>query len=182
MLRVTLAERAVSRVFVHAGVVGWKGKAIIIPAFSYRGKTTLVAELVKNGAVYFSDEYAVLDENGRVHPFPGDLSIKKSNSYERETEISVSNLGGQIATEPCEIGGVLITEYKADAEWRPEILSIGQGIIEMVAHTIPIRFNTEFSLKVLKAALSRAIIAKGARGEAKEFAPMLLSFFESSMN
>ncbi|MEP7147984.1 MAG: hypothetical protein ABI857_03805, partial [Acidobacteriota bacterium] len=74
MLRIVVAEHARDCVFIHAGVVGWKGKAIVIPANSFQGKTTLVAELVKNGAEYYSDEYAILDEKGLVHPFPRDLS------------------------------------------------------------------------------------------------------------
>jgi hypothetical protein len=34
---------------------------------SYSGKTTLVSELIRAGATYYSDEYAVIDERGRVH-------------------------------------------------------------------------------------------------------------------
>ena len=66
LLRVAVGEYAVDRVFLHAGVVGWRGKAIIIPADSFKGKSTLVAELVRNGATYFSDEFAVVDANGLV--------------------------------------------------------------------------------------------------------------------
>src|SRR6266550_220612 len=55
-----VAEMARHRVFVHAGVVGWKGKAIVIPGRSFSGKSTMVSELVKAGATYYSDEYAVL--------------------------------------------------------------------------------------------------------------------------
>ena len=57
------------RVFVHAGVVGWKNRAILIPGKSFAGKTSLVAELVKAGATYYSDEFAVLDFQGLVHPY-----------------------------------------------------------------------------------------------------------------
>ena len=55
-IRITIAEFAVGKVFLHAGVVGWKGRAIVIPARSFSGKTALVAELVKKGALYYSDE------------------------------------------------------------------------------------------------------------------------------
>ena len=48
-LRIFVAEWAKHRVFVHAGVVGWKGKAIVIPGRSFSGKSTLVAELVRAG-------------------------------------------------------------------------------------------------------------------------------------
>src|SRR4051794_33193161 len=38
-----VAVAARKRVFVHAGVVGWKGRAVLIPGRSFCGKTTLVA-------------------------------------------------------------------------------------------------------------------------------------------
>ena len=41
-LRLFVAELATHRVFVHAGVVGWKGQAIVLPGRSYSGKSTLV--------------------------------------------------------------------------------------------------------------------------------------------
>ncbi len=63
-IRMTIGEFAPHHIFIHAGVVGWKGEALIFPAKSYSGKTTLVAELIKYGAEYYSDEYAVIDEKG----------------------------------------------------------------------------------------------------------------------
>ena len=66
---VHVANYAPDRVFVHAGVVAWRGRALVLPGTSFAGKTTLVAELVRAGAIYYSDEYAVLDEQGRVHPY-----------------------------------------------------------------------------------------------------------------
>src|SRR5947207_12547351 len=67
--RMFVAEHARRRVFVHAAAVGWKGKAILIPGESMSGKTNLAAEFVRAGATYYSDEYAVLDDHGRVHPY-----------------------------------------------------------------------------------------------------------------
>lgn len=43
-LHLYVAERARRRFFVHAGVVGWRGRAIVIPGRSFSGKTSLVAE------------------------------------------------------------------------------------------------------------------------------------------
>src|SRR5689334_7761784 len=36
-IRLTIAEFAESRVFIHAGVVEWKGEAIVLPARSFQG-------------------------------------------------------------------------------------------------------------------------------------------------
>ena len=63
-------------VAVHAGVVADGDRAIVMPGMSFSGKTTLVRALVEAGAVYYSDEYAMLDEAGRVHPYARQLSFR----------------------------------------------------------------------------------------------------------
>jgi hypothetical protein len=68
-LRAAMAQLSRRKLFVHAGVVAWKDRAILLPGRTLAGKTHLVGELVKAGATYFSDEYAVLDDDGCVHPF-----------------------------------------------------------------------------------------------------------------
>jgi len=178
-IRVTIAEYAVGRVFLHAGVVGWKGKAIIIPGKSFQGKTTLVKELTKLGAEYYSDEYAVLDEEGFVHPFPKALSVRKVTGDFRQTDYPVEYFGGVKGFDPLPVGLVLITEYEKGARWKPSIMSDGAGVMEMLSHTIPIRYNPKFSLKVLNKAANHAIIVKTKRGDAGKFALKLLRFLEN---
>ena len=92
-LRLFVAELARHRVFVHAGAVGWKGSAIVVPGRSFSGKSTLIAELVRAGATYYSDEYAVFDARGRVHPFLRPLQIRKEGES-KQTKVEVSQLGG----------------------------------------------------------------------------------------
>ena len=75
-LQLYVAEHAPRRVFVHAGVVGWRGKAVVIPGRTMTGKSTLVKALVEAGATYYSDEYAVLDKRGRVHPYARPLAMR----------------------------------------------------------------------------------------------------------
>ena len=181
IIRLTVAEFAESRVFVHAGVVGWNGNAIVLPARSFQGKTTLVAELVRNGAAYYSDEYAIFDEKGFVHSFPRHLAVRGIEEEYVQTDVSVDSIGGAVGDEPIPVGMVLITEFDPAAVWQPVVLSAGQGVMEMIPHTIPIRFNPDFSLKVLKRIANRAIIAKSPRNDAKEFSKILLNFFDNTL-
>ena len=178
-LRLTVAEFASEKVFLHAGVVGWQGKTIIIPGASYSGKTTLVAELIKRGADYFSDEYAVLDENGETHPFPKTLSVRGIIDKYKQVEFPAETFNAKIATHPVPVGMILLLQYEKGATWNPQILSPGNGILEILSHTVPIRFNPKFSLQVLNNITNRAIIAKSKRGEAKEVVNLLLKFFEA---
>jgi hypothetical protein len=182
ILRITVAEHAVGKVFVHAGVVGWRDRAIVMPANSFRGKTTLVNELIKKGADYYSDEYAILDESGLVHAFPRDLSVRYFDGESREKRVRPDSIGATVGSKPIKIGMVLLTEFVENGSWEPQQLTVGKGIIEMIPHTIPRRFNPEFSLKVLNTAVSDAIILKSVRGDAPEFATEILSFFDKFIN
>ncbi len=178
-LRITIAEYAVSRVFIHAGVVAWKGSAIIIPGKSYSGKTTLVAEFIKRGAVYYSDEYAVIDERGNVHPFPKMLSMRGIIDNFTQVDFAPEDLGGKIGFNPLPVKFVLITRFAENAVWTPSKLTTGEGMMEILPHTIPIRFNPAFTLKVLNTMASHALIIKGKRGEAKNFVPLFLNHLET---
>ncbi len=180
-VRITVAEFAVGKVFLHAGVVAIGGKAIVLPGQSFQGKTTLVAELVKSGAVYYSDEYAVLDEKGYVHPFPKMLSMRGIIDDYTQLDIPVEEFGGVAGTKPVPVALVLITEYKRNAKWKPQELSSGQGIMEILPHTLPIRNKPEFTLNVLNNVAERAIITKTKRAEADKTARLLMSLFEEKL-
>lgn len=178
-IRLTVAEFAKDKVFLHASAVGWRGKAIIIPASSFAGKTTLVAELIKSGAAYYSDEYAILDEDGFVHPYTKKLSMRGIIDDYKQMDVAAESLGAVVGREPLPVGLVLICRFDKSVdnrkEFRAEILSSGQGIIELLAHSISIRNNPAFVLKVLNKVSSRAIIAKTRRGEAELFAARLIA-------
>lgn len=178
-LRLEIAEFAMDRIFVHAGVVGWKGHAIIIPGTSFSGKSTLTAELVKAGAEYYSDEYAVLGADGAVSPFPRHISMRYFGAT-REKDVPVEDLGGKQGTVAIPAGMVLFTEFSRSAKWEPEVLTAGKGIMELIPNTLSMRRDPAFSLKVLDLVAQRAIIVKSPRGDAKKFAKLLLDFFEKN--
>ncbi len=172
-IRRYVAGAARRRTFVHAGVVGWRGKAIVIPGLSMSGKTTLVAELVRAGATYYSDEYAVLDKNGLVHPYPKALSLRENGAY-KQTHYSIEEFGGKKGSKPLPLGLLVLSPYKRAAKWRPSKLSAGRGIIEMLAHTISANTQPEAALDTLQKVVANATILKGVRGEAKEIANSIL--------
>ncbi len=172
-LRHFVAEYAKNRIFVHAGVVGWKGKAIVIPGQTFTGKSSLVAELVRAGASYYSDEYAVLDSRGRVHPYLKPLSLRKEAAAE-QTDISAETLGGKNGDKPLPVGLVVVCQYERGARWKPQTLSAGQGVLELLANTVPARRRPDQALATFKGVVARARILKGARGEAMEAAKRIL--------
>lgn len=179
LLRLEVAEFAVERVFIHSGVVEQNGLALLLPGISGSGKSTLTAELVRQGAVYYSDEYAVIDGDGLVWPFPRNLSLDVDGP-DGEQKVSAASLGGRSGTLPIQVGMVLFTRFEKPGEWEPEYLSPGAGIMELIPNTLTLRKNPAFALKVLDLAAQRAIILKSPRGEAKSFAQFLLNFFDKN--
>ena len=180
-LRYTVSEFAVKKVFVHAGVVEWLGKAIVFPAKSLGGKSTLTTALLQKGATYYSDDMAVFDEEGLVSPFPKMISLRTEENRLVQKDFSPEEYAEKIGEKSIPPGLILFTEYEPEALWNPENLTAGQGIMEMLPHTVPIRFNPQFTLKVLNKVFNRAIIVKSKRGEAKDFAEILLRYFEENL-
>lgn len=169
-----VAEWARRRVFVHAGVVAWKGQAIVLPGRSYSGKTTLVAALVRAGATYYSDEHAVLDTKGRVHPYAKPLSLREDVGG-GPRRCAAEDLGGLVGSKPVRVGMVTMCEYRDGARWRPRLLSPGRAVLALLAHTVPARRRPNDALAVLKRVVAEARVFSGVRGEAEEMADSVLS-------
>lgn len=172
-LQLTVAEAARGRVFVHAGVVGWGGKAVLIPGRSFSGKTTLTAELVKAGATYYSDEFAVLDREGRVHPYAKPLAVRDDSTH-RQRKVRVEELGGSAASKPLPVRLVVVSEFRAGARFRPRALSMGQGSLALLANTVPARRKPLEVLETLEKVVRGAVVLRGARGDAAAAARKIL--------
>ncbi|MET0648730.1 MAG: hypothetical protein ABW208_19125 [Pyrinomonadaceae bacterium] len=173
-LQIYVAERAPRRVFVHAGVVGWRGRAILIPGRSLSGKTTLVAELVRAGAEYYSDEYAVLDAEGRVHPYARPLAVREGEGM-AQTRRGVEEFGGRAGSKALPVGLVVVSRYERGRRWRPRRLSPGEGVLEMFANTVSARRAPARALAALSEVAARTVILAGARGEASHAAESILN-------
>lgn len=180
-IRLTVAEFAAERVFIHAGVVSWKDRAVILPGKSFWGKTSLTKSLVERGALYYSDEYAILDREGILYPFPKMLSVRDEKNDQMQTDVPVERFGGRAGTEKIPVGMVLICEYSKKARWNPKILSAAQGVLEIIRHTVPIRQNPKFTLDVLNRVAASAVIAKSKRPDAEKSADTILKFIDDNL-
>jgi hypothetical protein len=167
-----VALEAPDYIFVHAGVVADGERAIVMPGGSFSGKSTLVRALVEAGGVYYSDEFAVIDGGGRVHPFPRPLSYRAP--FEAAVEYQAEDLGGTAGDQPIEVGLVIATHYHSGAEWDPRELSPGAGALKLLENTIPAQERPEQSMRFVSRAVANAATLEGERGEAEELAELLL--------
>jgi hypothetical protein len=163
-LSLYLAEFAPSLVFIHAGVVGWNGKAVILPGRSGVGKSSLVAALLRAGARYYSDEFAVVDRLGRVHPYPRPLHLRNDGTTTDSPQQAIPP--NRVGKMPLRVGLVLITQHQKGAAWRARPISRGEGLLALLANTVSAQRDPQRALRTLRTIVSGARILKGLRGEA----------------
>lgn len=172
-VRTHVAVNAPDLIFVHAGVVGHRGRAIVIPGPSGAGKTTLTAALVRAGAAYYSDEFAVLDADGRVHPYAKPLSIR-GDAGDFQTDRPVHAFGGKPGEAALAVGLVVITNYEPGARWRPRRLTSGEAVLAMLSHALPARARPDQTIAAITRAASGAVTIESHRGESDDLAAQLL--------
>ncbi len=169
-----VARETKQRVFLHAGVVGWRGQGILIPGKNFSGKTNLVMALLRAGATYYSDEFAVLNLQGRVHPYPTPLHVREAG-LPQPTVCPVERLGAKAGKGHLPIGLVVVSEYRRGAKWQPRPLSNGQAVLALLANVMSIRHAPEVTMPLLRQVVSAATLLKGVRGEADETADSILN-------
>jgi hypothetical protein len=172
-----VVERQRDVAMVHGGVVAHGGRAILLPGPTLAGKSTLVAELVQHGAPYLSDEYALIDADGVVHPYPRPLLLRDGAGGARPR--LATDLGGTVARAPMPAGLILGLSYAADAALILEPLSQADGVLLLLRNTPQILADQPWILGPLERAVRGAACYAGRRGEAREAAGAILDLAAS---
>lgn len=174
-VRLHVAAEAPAHVFIHAGVVEVDGGAILLPGRTMTGKSTLVAALLRAGARYLSDEYAVLDDAGRVLGYPRPLRLRDGGAGPGRP-VAASALGAALAGDgPWPASLVLATARVAGARFEATPLSAGEASLALLDNAVAARTA---QARVLRAIRGAAVSARGyrvTRGEADEAARAILT-------
>jgi hypothetical protein len=168
-LALHVAAQARELLFVHAGVVGWRGRAILLPGRTHAGKSTLVAALVRAGATYYSDEYALVGADGRVLPYPRALSLRRARGAVR---VDPRRLG-RVGRAPLPVGLVVLCRYGKRTALAP--LSPGRAVLALLKQTVAARAQAATAMERLARIATSAPVVAGTRGEARPFARALLA-------
>jgi hypothetical protein len=160
-------------VFVHAGVVAYRGRAIVLPGQSFAGKSTLVQALVRAGADYYSDEYAMLDDTGRVAHYREPLSLRGPDGHEP------LELGADLERPRIPVALVAFVRYRAGSKWIARRMTTGEAVVAAMQHSVPARERPADTLAILRLAFEPAQLLRGDRGDAEEAARALLAVLTS---
>jgi hypothetical protein len=174
-VRMHAAFTAPAHVFIHAGAVALGSSAIIVPGESFSGKTTLVAALLRVGATYYSDEYAVIDTGGMLHPFPKPLAMRTLGGGPEQKPQAAADLGAETGTAGVPLALVVLTQFRPGAHWQPSCLTPAEAILKLFEHSYQGRDRPEMTLRTLRRALAGAVALTGERGEADETAQLLVT-------
>ena len=167
-----VAVAARTRLFVHAGVVGWNGGAIVLPGRTHAGKSSLVAALVRAGATYYSDEYAVLDDDGFAHPFARALGIRDDLGRTRRVDPRTI---GAVGDAPLPVTRVIATRHVTGSQWRAAPMSPGETVFALLDNTLAARTRPADALRILATVARHASGICGERGDAAAAAEEILT-------
>jgi len=152
----SVASRLHSYFLIHAAVVARDDRAVILPAWSGTGKSTLCAALVQRGWRFLSDEFCLLHlTDGSIHPLPRPIPLKNESipafrgfapdavmgptffqtrkgdiAHIRPPTESIS-----AADQPAMPAWVVLPRYKADSVSRLEDIAPDRALLLMAANS-----------------------------------------------
>lgn len=171
VLEVLLVERLPDLVAVHAGAIALDRQAILLPGRPQTGKTRLIMAWLREGARYLSDEFALLDDQGRVHPYPRLLAMREGSQIRR---VPPESLGSAAVDTSCAVSSVAVLTYdEQTADLDAAHLSSSDIWLRLMEHCISVHARPEPSFATLTTVAAAARGVEGRRGEATEALPKL---------
>ncbi len=171
-----VAQRSPRLAFIHAGVVGWRGVAIVFPGRDAATSTDLVVELVRRGAIYYSDTFAALDETGRVHPYRG-LPEVAGDVHPRDLRLILEDA----PAEPLPLGLVVAGAYQPGSAWRPTIVRGAHSTLPLLDSMVVPRDASARLLSIATRVAPGVITLRGPRPEPSEAAAHLLDLVDEAL-
>lgn len=159
-LAVFAAHRLSRLVAVHAAVIDWHGRALVVPALSGGGKSTLSQAAHAAGATVLSDEYTLIDPGtGLVTGWNRPVRILRADG-------GVDRLDIAVRSEPIPVGCVAFVTYRPAGASSWNEISRGAAAGRLLAHTICATTRPHDSLNAALAATASGHAVEGTRGDA----------------
>jgi hypothetical protein len=151
---------------VHASVVSWRGRAIVCPGRSMSGKTTLCAALVRAGAKYLSDEFALVDPSGLIHPYPRRPRVRPTDGgIASSAAISPAQFSNWPVGSACHVGAVLALDVRSREPLL--VMSAAESALALIDNAVPAQLRPAFTLACCTAAVGHADVT-GWRGQRRD--------------
>jgi hypothetical protein len=157
---------------IHAGAVVLEDRAILIPGSTHAGKSSMVAELLRRGAKLLSDEYALIDNEGRVHSYPRPLMLRDRRL--QQSPVLPGELGSDFAGQPVPVKWILALEYKPETDWQVREVPQSEALMILLRNTPHAMAESPEMVDTFLCAVSSAKCFAGHRGDAVQGADQIL--------
>lgn len=164
---------------IHSGAVLWGDRAVLLPGSTHSGKSSLVAELVRRGATYFSDEFALIDPEGWVHPYPRPLLLR--NGLPRQVPVLPGEFNASVGNAPARVGWIFALRYHSDSGWDVAMMPQGEAVITLLKNTPHFLVETPGMLESFERAAAGARCYAGERPDAVQSVDEILRLIHSSL-
>jgi hypothetical protein len=162
---------------VHAGAVLLNGRALLLPGSTHAGKSSLVAELLRRGAEYLSDEYALIDVEGKVHPYPRPLLLR--NGSPKQFPMLPSECNAKLAVDPAPVGWILSLKYSPLADWEVVAVPQSLALLDLFRNTPHALAESPEIVAAFQRAVEGAACYAGTRPNVDQAADRILELTES---
>ncbi|HEX4862998.1 MAG TPA: hypothetical protein VFV02_02940, partial [Acidimicrobiales bacterium] len=171
------AEQSNKDVAVHAAVLAFNDRAIVLPGRSGIGKSTLALALIRAGATYYSDEFAVFNRQAEAIPYPRPLAVRRAQADGGVgvDHIVPSQVGAVVGDEPVAV------KLIADLPFDPGLDSVAcrelppaLGALSLIENAVAARAQPEAVLDIAARVAGEALTLVGKRGPSEQAAEFLL--------
>jgi hypothetical protein len=145
---------------------------LLLPGITHAGKSSLVAELLRRGATYFSDEYALIDSEGRVHPYPRPLLLR--NGSPEQSPVLPSEYNARIGDTSAPVGWILSLEYLPESTWSIATVHQSEALLILLRNTPHVLSESPDLVAVFQRAVAGATCYVGDRPDVDEAASQIL--------
>ena len=150
---------------------------MLFPGATHAGKSSLVAELLRRGATYFSDEYALVDSEGLVHPYPRPLLMRDGRP--EQTPALAADYNASVGKDPAHVGWILSLRYQPQAHWNLTAVSQSSALLLLLQNTPHKLQESPEMLGAFRTLVSKADCFAGTRNDAVEAAEEILRLVDS---
>ena len=168
----TVVRRLTALRAIHAGTVMYGDRVLLFPGASHAGKSSLVREMVRRGATYFSDEYALVDAEGLVHPYPRPLLVRDGGPEQHP--VLARELEARIGDAPAPLGWIFALAYSKESEWSVAPVSQGEALMMLLCNTPHTLAESTEMVSFFQRAVANASCFAGLRSEAPDAASRIM--------
>jgi hypothetical protein len=177
LLDEAVVKRPTGLAAVHAGMVRIGGQAVLLPGGTNVGKSALVAELLRRGAEYLSDEYALIDADGQAHPYPRPLLLR--NPGPEQVAALPEHWNARVPEKPVPVGWILALKYDPAANWSVTPVPQSEAILTLLRNTPHALIQEPHIFGAFERASSRARCYAGCRNDVRLAAESILQLVAS---